>query len=451
MTMSNPTPSPPSAASLFRTVGALRRDPLEFLVRARRLHGDVARIPLAHRTFYLLSHPDHVRHVLLDNARNYSKDTATYRKLRSLVGSSLLTSDDESWRRRRRLAQPAFHKERTAALGPVVTRATSAMLERWRHAATAGEPLDVAEEMMRLTREIVVSALLGSDLGEEAEAVGRAVREVLDHTKRRVESIFDIPTILPTPANVRFARALRFLEGAVDSLIDQRQEHGRADLLTRLRLACEADGGSEDPAHLRGEVLTMFIAGHETTANALTWAFYLLGQHPAVGARLGEESRTVLAGRSPSDQDLPRLPTTRMVVKEALRLYPPVWLVERRAIDDDEIGGFRIPGGSTVALSQYVTHRHPGIWTDPDAFHPERFAPDAPAPPPRFAYFPFGSGARQCIGGQFATMEAEMVLAMVMQTFRVAAPAGCRAVPEPGVTLRPAGPVHITVARVRDP
>jgi cytochrome P450 len=402
---------------------------------------------MAHRTFYLVSHPDGIRHVLVDNARNYSKDTATYRKVRSLLGNGLLTSDGDAWLRRRRIIQPAFHHERMAVLAPLVTDATAAMLARWRR-SSGRDSLDVTQEMRRLALQVVAAALLGSDLCEEGEAIGRVVCDVIQHTKQRIEALVDVPAALPTSGNLRFFRSRRVLEGFVRRLIRGHRGEGasRTDLLSRLWLACEAHGRKLDPRQLRDEVMTIFLAGHETTANALAWTFYLVGQHP----RVAKEQHDVLVGRVPAASDLPELRYTEMVLKEAMRLYPPFWVVERKALAVDEIGGFRIPAGSTVTLSQYVTHRHPSLWDDPEVFDPERFAPQKAEKVPRFAYFPFGCGPRQCIGGHFAMMEAALVLSMVTQAFGLPLATGCAVVPEPGVTLRPRGPILVIPRAITD-
>jgi len=429
---------PPGPSSAFRTAAALRRDPLGFVTEAQRRFGDVARIPLWHRTFYLVSHPDGVRHVLIDNARNYGKDTATFSKLRSLFGAGLLTSDGEDWLRRRRIAQPAFGRERLAAIVPVVVQATAAMIARW--SAQGPEPIDAAREMTRLTLEIVVAALLGGNLGEGNEQVAGAVSEIVHQTKRRIESLIDLSAILPTLSNLRARRARRLLDRVVDRLVTRPAGEG-TDLLARLRQASEAQGRGA----LRDEVMTMFVAGHETTANLLTWTLYEIARNPCVGRRAAAESREVLAGRAPGWDDLAPLAFTKRVLQESMRLHPPVWLVERSAKEDDMIGGCLIPAGATVAVSQYVTHRRPGCWREPERFDPDRFTPERLEGLPRCAFFPFGGGAQQCIGGQFAMMEAQIVLAMVAQSCAVGLVNDRPVEADAGVTLRPREPIPLSI------
>lgn len=408
-----------SAPDLVSTLLGLARDPLAFLTSAQERWGDVVRLPLGHRSFVLVTHPEGVRHVLVENARNYDKDTRTFAKIRGVVGGGLLTSDGEAWLRRRRAAQPAFLQSRVAAVAPIIASAADAMVGRWRARST----VDLGAEMARLALEIAVAALLGRDLGADADVVAQAAAEVIQHTNRRIEAWIDVPAALPTPSNLRFRRARERLDAVVARMLAS-PTAGEAELFARLRNACADDEGT---SALRDEVVTMLLAGHETTANLLTWALYEV-------ARSSEAAH-------PLDQDR----ATR-VLEETLRLHPPAWILERRAIEEDRIGGHPISPGTIVALSPYVTHRCEDLWPRPDVFDPERFAPEEVCKRPRFAFFPFGAGARQCIGGHFAMMEARMILTSVLDAFdlSLADDAPLRALG--GVTLRPRGPVVVRLS-----
>ena len=321
-----------------------------------------------------------------------------------------------------------------------MSKATVEMLDAWPRRLAPGHPrLDVAEEMMALTLRIVAEALFGAEVESATNRVGEALEVVLHVTNARVKRSFDLPPGLPTPENLRFRRAVRVLDDVVAGMIrGRRSGETRDDLLSMLMQARDPETGrGMDDRQLRDEVLTVFLAGHETTANALTWSFYLLSQHPEEEARLEEEVDRVLGGRVPTLDDIGSLPRTGMVVQEAMRLYPPAWLFGRSPSQDDEIDGYRIEAGSLVFLSPYVTHRHPDLWPDPDRFLPERFAPASLAAIDRFAYFPFGGGPRQCIGVAFANLEMQIVMASVVQRFRLRLAPDAQVDMEPLVTLRP--------------
>lgn len=424
-----------SGPSFFATLRGLRRDPLAFFTEASLAHGDVARIPLAHRSFVLVTHPAGFQHVLVDNARGYDKRTPTFAKVRGILGEGLLTSDGDEWLRRRRIVQPAFHKDGAAMLVPVVAAATRAMLDRWCSRSDAG-PIDVGDEMARLTLEIAVRALLGGHLGDEAE-VARAAAEAIAHTNRRIESWLDVPLGLPTPGNVRFRRARRSLDDVVARMLAT-PSAGAGKLLDRLRVACDSTDVEQGRHQLRDEMVTMIMAGHETTANVLTWALDAVGRRPDVSRRLREESATI-PEEHPVLEDVNRLAFTASVLREVMRLYPPGWILERRALCDDDIGGHRVPRGTTVALCSYVLHRRADLWSDPETFDPARRAPRS-----RFAYVPFGAGARQCIGGRFAMVEAALVLAMIHRAVVLRPESDAPIAPRPGLTLRPGRPVRMT-------
>jgi cytochrome P450 len=304
----------------------------------------------------------------------------------------------------------------------VIAHATAGTLERWRAFAERAQPLDIVVEMMRLTREIAFTTLFGADLRGEADAVARALEAVLDHINRRVWTLLDLSQRLPTPRRRRYQQALRMLDQFAYRMIDERRRGGkdRGDLLSMLVSARDQETGARmSDTQLRDEVMTIFVASHQTTANALAWTWYLLSTRSDVERRLRTELSTVLRGRTPTYQDLPNLTYTRMVMEEAMRLYPPTWITARTPIEDDEIGGCRIPANSVVLLSPYVTHRHPAFWENPERFDPERFTPERAADRPRYAYFPFGGGPRVYIGKSFALMEAQLIVAIVSQKYRL--------------------------------
>ena len=440
--------TPPRSAGTLRILRGMREDPLGFLEATRSEHGDV----VAFRFFFwgitLISHPDGVRHVLQERHTNYGKDNIDYRMLMPVLGHGLLTSEGSLWLRQRRLIQPAFHRERIAALGELMTARTELMLERWD--AMGGETLDVAAEMSRLALDIVARALFRVDIGGPADALSEAVTTLNRYIAAQFDSPIGLllagrPPLRPGPR-----RALRTLDDIVFGIIRTRRAGGGDgdDLLTTLlELRDEDTGEGMTDRQLRDEVMTLLLAGHETTANALAWTWYLLARHPDVEAKLRTELGAVLGSRRPGVDDLPRLPWTRMIIDEAMRLYPPAWFVSRRAKEDDEIGGYRIPARSNVALSPWVTHRHPEFWPDPETFDPERFAPERVAARPRFAYFPFGGGPRLCIGNAFALTEAQLVLATVASRWRLELLPGHAVELEPLVTLRPRGGLPMRVRR----
>ena len=443
-------PGPPAYTAVGNTFSFLRHA-LDFSMRMRKVYGDVVSVPTLMGRLTLIFHPDGVRHVLQENHRNYNKDIPDYRILSLLLGKGLLTNDGESWLQQRRLIQPAFHRNQVAELGPIMANAVQGWLEHLEEedVIESETPLNILPEMSRLTLRIVCEALFGADL--RAEQLSRVSR-ALTTANHLLTEAFYLPGVLslPTPQRQRLRAARRELHAVVDEIVRKRRsDAGRhADLLAMLLDARDADtGAGMSEQQVRDEVLTLLLAGHETTANALAWTFYLLGQHPETTAQLQQEYRRVLIGRAPTMADLPQLPLTQMVIEESMRLYPPAWAVGRHGLQPDEIGGFMIPKGAYVLLIQYVTHRHPDYWESPDAFDPERFSAERSADRPRFASFPFGGGPRLCIGNYFAVAEAQLILASVLSRYQVRLVPGARVVPEPLVTLRPRGQLMMTLHR----
>jgi cytochrome P450 len=429
----------PRGLRLLRALLESRRDPLASFQAQLREHGDAVRFKVGRQTLVLFNHPEHVAHVLQRNAKAYKK-SPNYRELALVLGEGLLNSEGKLWQRQRRLTQPMFHRQQVARIVPLVTRLTGEMLDGWRR-RDPDERFDLHAEMMRLTLRIVGHALFSADLSAEAGDLGRALSTVLPVVQKRTESLVNLPLWVPLPAHVRFRRAMRALDGIVHELIESRQRGGEdlpQDLLTILLQARDPETGEGmSPRQVRDEVMTFLLAGHETTANALSWTFYLLARSPEQDRLLRAEIDEVLGGRVPGLEDLPRLDRTRRVLQESMRLYPPAWLMEREALEDDVVGGYRVPRGTLLMLCPYTMHRNASLWDEPERFDPDRFLPERVAGRPRCAYFPFGSGQRQCIGEAFAMLEMELVVPMVLQAARLEPVPGHPVVPDAGVTLRP--------------
>jgi cytochrome P450 len=385
----------------------------------------------------LIAHPEGIKHVLQDNHRNYRK-SFDYKILARLLGQGLVTSEGSLWLKQRRLMQPMFHRQKVAGFGALMTECTLEMLDRWRRRAQQQEVFDVAQEMMRLTLHIVGRALLSMDLTAQADVIGRNMTIANEGFGDMGLSAF-VPW-LPTPDNVRFNKAARALRKIVLDIIAERRRDGRdhGDLLSMLlEVRDEETGEAMNDEQLRDEVLTLILAGHETTATALSWTWYLLSQNPDAERKLHAELDQVLDGGGASLDDLPHLNYTSMVIDEAMRLYPPVWAIGRETIADDEIMGYRVGKGCNVLLSQWLAHHHPAFWDNPNRFEPERFLAERAVGRPRYAFFPFGGGPRMCIGNLFALTEAKVVLATVARKYRLRVLADHPIEPQPLVTLRP--------------
>ncbi|HEX6777123.1 MAG TPA: cytochrome P450, partial [Ktedonobacterales bacterium] len=396
---------------------------------------------------YLLSHPKSIKYVLQEHARNYNKDLITYTMFQPFLGHGLLTNDGPSWLQQRRLIQPAFHRRRLLTYGPLMTEATVAMLKQWQASYEGEGPLHMEEEMMRLTLRIVGQALFGLDLASETSTIGAAVTTVLAQFGEYVFHPFP-PLSVPTPRNRRMQRAIHVLDRLVYRLIAERRsrETEREDVLALLLAAQDEETGQGmTDRQVRDEVMTLLMAGHETTANTLTWTWYLLGSHPEVERRLQAELEEVLGGRVPTVADLEALKYTRMILEEVLRLYPAAPLLSRKAIAADELQGYPIAANSMIMISPYAMHRHPAFWDEPERFDPERFTPERAAARPAFTYFPFGGGPRVCIGNHFAMMEAQLILATVAQRYQLRLLPGHPVEPQVVVTLRPRYGVPMTI------
>jgi cytochrome P450 len=431
-------PPGPRGLPVLGVLPAIRRHPTAVFTDAARRFGDVVYLKIGPRRGYLITNPADIRHVLQDNARNYHK-SPLYDKLRLSLGNGLLTSEDEFWLRQRRIAQPAFHRQRLAALASVMATAAHEAAAEWQTVAASGRPVDIADEMMRVTRTIVLGALLGADLGPFADRVDSAWTLVNQHVGESFWSI-GLTDRWPTARRRRFEAARAVLREAVDHAIAGRRHSpsGSVDLLSMLLAARDEETGEGmTDEQLRVEVMTFLLAGQETTSLALTWTWYVLSQHAVVQRRLEEEVDAVLGERRPEYSDLEKLRFTRMVIEEAMRLYPPAWGFSRQAMADDRLGDFHLPRGWLVFVIPYVLHRLPAFWHNPEAFDPQRFAPEQSAQRPKFVYLPFGAGPRQCIGNHFAMMEAQLVVATLVQRYRLRLVPGHRVEPWPLITLRP--------------
>jgi cytochrome P450 len=444
----------PRGVALWHSLRRMQRSPLTEYHALRAQFGDVVRLATLPHPVYLVSHPDAVQYVLRENARNYRKGLL-FQPIAALQGQGLLTSEGDLWVRQRRLVQPAFHQRQLATCAAIMVDEARAVVQEWRHLMQTGAPVNVAERMQRLTFNVVGRVLLGADPGA-LDAYWGTLRAIamplLHYMHARATRLWAPPLWVPTPRNRQFRRAVAVYEALVQQIIAarrharQRGEAQAADVLALLLAACDdPSGAGMSERQLRDEIITFIGAGAETTAHALSWTWSLLAHHPEVAHRVQTELETRLGGRPPTQQDLPHLPYSRMVLDEALRLYPPSVVLPRQANAPDEVSGYAIPQDAIVVISQYVTHRHPEFWSDPEQFQPERFTPEQATRQHRGAYIPFGDGPRMCIGHAFALMEMHLVLATLAQAYTLQMVPEHPVVPEVAVTLRPRNGLWMTV------
>lgn len=403
----------------------MQRDAPRFVVELNHQYGDMVHIRFVFWPTLIVNHPDAIKHIIQGNHKNYSnKDFFLCHMLSPLWSREPITNDGQCWLRKRRLIQPALHRKRVAALGAQVTRATVTMLNRWQNCTERGgseQSLDIAAEMFHLTLFNIGKALFNMNLGQGVSDFERAFLRVNKLYTEYFYAPFP-PLNVPVPRNRLLHAAIRTVSQAVDTIIDERRQQNidNGDLLSMLLMARDEETGQGlSLQQVHDEVLTMMMAGHETTAAALTWTWHLLSQHPDVERRFHAELDGVLGGRSPTFEHVAKLPYTQMILEEALRLYPPAWMFGRKAIADDEIRGYHIPANSMIFISPYCIHRHPDFWENPEVFDPERFSPGRSASRPPFAYFPSSGGSRLCIGNMFALMEAKLILATIGQRYRL--------------------------------
>ncbi|HLV98323.1 MAG TPA: cytochrome P450 [Ktedonobacterales bacterium] len=426
-------PPGPRPRPIFGNLREFRPDQLGFMTNLARTYGDAATMYIFKRPIVFFTRPEAIRYVLIENARNFI-NRPVFESLRLVLGDGLLSIDGDFHRQQRRMVQPAFHKQRVESYCETMVACTESMLDTW----TPGSQRDIADEMMRVTMRIVAKALFNIDIASQIEALSQAFSEASDYS-RRARAPWSLRINLPFTSYGKYLRARKYLDDTMAGLIAQHRASGEdsGDVISMLLQAQDEDGSAMPDQQVRDETLTLLAAGHATTANTLSWAFYLLSTHPEQRDKLLDELRGVLGGRPPTVDDLANLPYLDMVVKETMRLYPPAWMQPRYAVDDFEYGGYRIKRGTVIFLSQWVTHRLPDLWPEPDAFKPERFDPETGQKYPAQAYFPFGAGSRICIGMPFANLEARILLATILQRYVPRMKPGFPVVPQPMVTLFP--------------
>jgi len=439
-------PPGPKGHFLLGNLAAVSRDWLGFYSRCAKDYGDVVKLRYLHVPICLLIHPRDIEYVLVVNPGNFTK-SADYRALARVLGNGLLTNEGKSWQHQRGLIQPAFRRENILSYAPVMTRIASSLLGSW----ISGESRNVHEDMMAATLQIVAQCLFGAEVTGVAERVGKSMQVVTDNFIADASQALLLPFDLPDFLAPARRNAIRDLNNIIEGIVRERRSSNqlRGDLLDTLLGVRDSTGQPMNDAQVRDEVMTLFLAGHETTAIALSWACFLLAENPRIEAKLVEELRTVLGDREPTADDVPRLRYTEMVLKESMRLYPAVWGIGRRALTDCEIGGYRVSAGTNIFIFQSLTQRDPRFFPNPGAFDPERWREDPvrTGKIPRFAYFPFGGGPRVCVGASFAMLEATLLLAMIQQKFHLDLVPGHSVEAIASVTLRPKHGIRVTVHR----
>ncbi len=430
-----------------------RKGMLDLFMRGHREVGSVVRMRFLSLNVYAFHEPEDIHHILVKNASNYRKETKGYEKLRLLLGNGLVTSEGSFWRRQRRIAQPAFQHKYLEKFALVMSQATYDMTQQWEQKAVQGEEVDLAHEMMRLTLRIAGETLLSTDISQETDKFGSALAIALERFNYLATHPLPKIEYVPLPGNIRFWRAKRALNQMTWKLIQERRAspENKSDLLSMFMTARDEETGEQmSDKQLLDEVLTMLGAGHETTANALSWSLYMLSQHPEIREKMAEEVDRVLGDRLPTMADLKQLTYTKQVFQESIRLYPPVWALARKAVEDDVIGGYHIPAGSYLFFSPYAVHRHSKYWENPEEFNPERFTPEALQKQKsqghsKFAYIPFSQGQRKCIGDHFAMMEGVLVLAILARRFQWSLAPNANIELEASLTLQPKHgmPMHL--------
>jgi cytochrome P450 len=439
-------PPGPKGHYLLGNLAAVSSDWLGFYSRCVKEYGDVVRLRYLHIPVCLVIHPRDIEYVLVTNPGNFTK-SGDYRALARVLGNGLLTNEGKEWQHQRSLIQPAFRRENILSYAPVMTRVAGRMLDSW----ADGQERNVHEDMMVLTLEIVAQCLFGAEVTEAAERVGKAMKVVTDRFLTDAVQALLLPFDLPNFFAPARQRAIADLNKIISNILRERRASNetRGDLLGTLLRVRDSEGRPMSDEQLRDEVMTLFLAGHETTAIALSWTCFLIAQNPEIEAKLVEELREVIGQREPTIEDVPRLRYTEMILKESMRLYPAVWGIGRRAIADCEIGGYRVAAGTNIFIFQFLTQRDSRFFSDPDTFDPERWHEDLVrlGKISRFAYFPFGGGPRVCVGASFAMLEATLLLAMIQRRFHLELVPGHKVKPVASVTLRPQNGIHVTVRR----
>ncbi len=424
---------------LLGCIKTFPKDPLQFMEDKLKEHGDFLRINMLVKKLYITSNPDVIKHILQTNQKNYIKDYA-YRQLKLALGNGLLINEGEHWKKQRRLAQPAFYKKRLETLFQIMVSISQEYCDSLEAKRGEQKSTNMLSEMMHVTSKIVMETLLGSELGEKLSHVESNITVAQKQIVRRIRKPFSIPFTYLDGSHKEFMNNITEFDEFIFSVIDKRNqqpEKDYPDLLNMLMAARDEDGNPMDKRQLRDEVITIFVAGHETSANALSWALYLLSKHPEICKKLKTEITNVLGGNAPKLEDLRNLEYTKMVIDESMRLYPPAYAVGRENLEEDTILGYNLPKGSPMISSIWSLHRRPDIWEQPEAFLPERFAPDKVKQRSKWHYIPFGAGPRMCIGNHFAIMEIQILLVMLLQRFEFVLDESHPVIPEPLITLRP--------------
>jgi cytochrome P450 len=437
-------PPGPKGSPIMGVMREFNRDSLGFIERAQREYGDIVWMRFLYVPALFLYHPDDVEYVLVTNPKNFIKSmTLRSNFFQRLVGNGLLTSQGEEWKRARRLSQPAFHRERIATYANTMVDYTRRLTSQWQ----AGGVRDVHRDMMRLTLQIVVRCLFSADVSHDVDDIGATLKELVKPFASQATLGWILNNRLPTPYHFRFHALAKKIDKVVYRIIAERRADGKdeGDLLSMLLAARDEDGSQMSDRQLRDEVMTLFLAGHETTALTLAWSWYLLGTNPEAEAKFHAELDEVLDGGEPTMADVPRLKYTEQIAKESMRLYPPAYGLGREAIDDCEIGGYRVPAGTQVFMFQWVTQRDARFYDEPLAFRPERWTEDFIESLPKYAYFPFGGGPRACIGASFAMMEIILCLATIGQRFRLELAPDHPVTIYPAMSLRPRDGIKVQV------
>jgi len=420
-------------------------DMLGLFTKTSREYGGIAQFKLLNKSYLLVTNPDYVKYILQDNYKNYIRGRSVETG-RVLLGNGLPLIDGDFWLRERRMLQPAFHRERLGKLVDTVTTVIDPFMQDWEEKAGQNQTLDLDDEMMRLTLTVIIKSMFSSPIDAKIPALSHAFKVASKFMLWRSQQMVQLPLSVPLPRHIEYNRALKVLNDTIFPLIAEARKHPADDLLGMMLEMRDADTGEGlSDRQARDEVVTIFFAGHETTAATMAWGFYLLSQHPEVEERLRGELKSVLNGRIPAFADLPKLVYMQQVLNEILRLYPAAYLFAREAIVEDVLDDYRIPANTLIFISPYVGHRDPKYWHDPERFDPERFAPQQVISRPRHVYYPFGEGPHVCIGNNFALMEMQLILSMALQRFRL------RLVPDhpialkPEATLRPKYGIKMTV------
>ena len=422
----------PKGIELLRTIKAFNRDPLGNLVPLWKQYGDIIRIPKLTRSLYIISHPDHVDYILQKKNRKFNKNTLGFSNLRRALGRGLIANDGEDWIKKRKIAQPAFNAELFNSYANIMVHSTQEMLDTWDR-LDKSQPIDVYEHFKILTIQITCRAFFSKEISKKRTlTLIQALTQILHCINVACGQIIARPFFLPTRNNQRYKRAIRTFDEFIYPLINERRQSPQThdDLLAMLMHADLTD------KEMRDEIFTMFVGGHETASNVLSWTLYLLSQHPPIVKKLRAEVAEILKGKPPQLSDVKALSYTQMVLKESMRLFPPAWIIERNTIDEEAIDGYVIPKNSLLLIIPYLTHRRDDLWDNPEDFNPERFSPEQEAKRPRSAYYPFVIGPRQCIGKHFAMMELPIILAMILQRYEFNLAPGYQIKPKPEMNLR---------------